>query len=208
MLLIFDCDGVLRSISWQALHEGYLAIADHLGCDPLNHWTDLGNFPNWFNSDWHYNLERMGMPLGSDYSQVTQIFKEIYDPTAKKFSWVDELIPSLADRHQLAIFSSAKADGIRASLGDSARHFKRILGMDEVSRVKPDPEGIYLLLEDLDTFPDETFMIGDADVDVLAGKKAEIKTVGVTWGLSDLEKMRSLSPDYIFSNPKQFIELF
>ena len=56
-----------------------------------------------------------------------------------------------------------------------------MIAYDHVKKVKPDPEPIYLALEQLDSKPEEAMMVGDNFHDVLAGKNAGTKTVGVAW---------------------------
>jgi HAD superfamily hydrolase (TIGR01549 family) len=206
-LIIFDCDGVLRSVCWQAIYEAYLAIAEHLNCNPSDFWTNAETFRAWHNNDWHFNLERMGMPRRSDYSQITTIFHDIYDSKVQKFDWVEEVLSDLAPRHNLAVLSSAKSSSVRYSLNHSARHFDHIVGLDNVKNIKPHPEGIRLIMSLCKASAKDTIMVGDSEADVSAGKNAGVMTLGVTWGTSDFEEMKKLDPDLLFSEPAELKNL-
>jgi phosphoglycolate phosphatase-like HAD superfamily hydrolase len=46
----------------------------------------------------------------------------------------------------------------------------------------------------------ETVFVGDTDLEIALGKSVGVKTVGVTWGLSDEKKLRSFGPDYLVHN--------
>ena len=41
MLVIFDCDGVLRSVSWEALYEAYLEICKFINKNPSDFFRTL-----------------------------------------------------------------------------------------------------------------------------------------------------------------------
>lgn len=208
MLIIFDCDGVLRSVSWEVMYEAYLATAKYINRDPADFWLNASDFRKWHDNDWHYNFERMGIPRGSDYLPLTLLFHEIYDPSIIKFHWVEEVLISLAKKgHTLAVLSGAKFQSVHSSLGESVNHFATIKGADHVKNLKPHPEGIHLIMEELGMTGAEVVMIGDSQADIVAGKEAGVLTVGVTWGMADLETMEQLMPDYIFHDPQQLKSL-
>lgn len=204
MLIIFDCDGVLRSVSWDAMYEAYLAISEYINKDPTNFWKNATDFRRWHDNDWHYNLERMGATKKNDYSVISQIFHDIYDPCIIKFSWVEEVLAYLAQKqHVLTILSGAKFNSVCASLDTSVNYFSIIKGSDQVRKIKPNPEGIDLIMDETGVGVADTVMIGDSEADILAGKNAGVRTVGVTWGMSNLATMKKLQPDYIFQDPMQ-----
>ena len=58
--------------------------------------------------------------------------------------------------------------------------------------------------------PEETLMIGDSLVDVETGKRAGVKTCGVTYGHAGRESLESAQPDWIIDDLlelKQFASL-
>lgn len=56
-------------------------------------------------------------------------------------------------------------------------HFDAILTIDDVSYGKPDPEMIHRALNKLGLSPAHTYIVGDSQADVKAGKRANIKTI-------------------------------
>jgi len=186
------------------MYAAYLAIADHINKDPAVFWQGVNDFRSWHNNDWHHNFERMGIARNVDYRPMVQIFHDIYDPSIAKFSWVEEILDHLAQKqHVLAVLSGAKSNSVRATLESSLGHFSAILGSDHVEKIKPDPEGIHLIMDKIGICADDTVMIGDSDADILAGKNAGVKTAGVTWGMADLEEIEKLHPDFIFHDPME-----
>jgi HAD superfamily hydrolase (TIGR01509 family) len=80
----------------------------------------------------------------------------------------------------------------------------------DVKMVKPDPEPILKCCEKLEIPPNKAIYVGDAPVDIKAGKAAGVITIGVLWGLSDFETMKNEGPDYIakdFSEALKIIHL-
>lgn len=208
MLMIFDCDGVVRSFSWEGVYEAYQAIAKHLGRDSQEFWKDYDEFMSWIDFvNFHLSLEKMGVPLGSDYAEIRRIFHEVYDPRIQVFSWADEILTGMSSRHQLSVLTSSTSYSIMPSLEPIANHFLHIITNDHVTNVKPDPEGIHLIMERVGASASETIMIGDTHADILAGKNAGVKTIGVTWGMMRADELSKFNPDMIFHDPYELLQL-
>ncbi len=60
-------------------------------------------------------------------------------------------------------------------------YFDVLVSGDDTKKPKPDPEGLLIALDKLASKPDETLFIGDSNVDVDAGKSADIPTIGIKW---------------------------
>ena len=52
------------------------------------------------------------------------------------------------------------------------------------------------------------FYIGDTLGDVMEGREAGVKTISVTWGWHDEDRLKKGKPDYIIRNPEELIKLF
>ena len=50
------------------------------------------------------------------------------------------------------------------------------------------------------------WMIGDEIRDIQAGKKANMNTIGVTWGLQSLEGIKKSNPDHIAKKPDEILK--
>lgn len=74
--------------------------------------------------------------------------------------------------------------------------FDVIISGEDVTNFKPHPEPVLAALEKLVLSADQAVMIGDSDVDILAGREAGTKTIGVTYGFHG-EKIRESNPDYL-----------
>lgn len=61
------------------------------------------------------------------------------------------------------------------------KYFDVFISGDDVDQPKPHPEGILKAIEMLGVSKDDVAFIGDSDVDISAGKAAEVVTIGVHW---------------------------
>ena len=208
MLIIFDCDGVLRSISLKGLFEAYTAIIRYKRKDYREFFTDIYSFGKWFSHDWHYNLKRIGGFSENEFAMATKIFHEHYDKYVSVFPWVRGILDELSKNHKLALLSSSSIASVRGSLGDSCDLFLLMIGNGEVSKIKPHPEGVHLIVDRLAGQRESTIIIGDGEVDILAGKSAGVKTGAVSWGgVTELDDLKKLSPDMIIHTPADLLEL-
>lgn len=57
-----------------------------------------------------------------------------------------------------------------------------VVTCDDVTRTKPDPEGILKLLEQMGVSKDEVIVLGDHPVDMIAARAAGIHAIGITHG--------------------------
>ena len=94
-------------------------------------------------------------------------------------------------------------------------HFSKALGLvsffdcivagDDVMKPKPDPEGILLVLNTLHVNANEAIFIGDSDADILAGKQADVRTIGVQWLPNYQSATFTVQPDYFIKKTDDFL---
>ena len=75
-----------------------------------------------------------------------------------------------------------------------AEHVEVLVAMEDTERHKPDPTPLLLALDRMGSDSTGAVYVGDAVVDVLAGKAAGMDTVAVTWGAGLLEPLREVRP--------------
>lgn len=117
---------------------------------------------------------------------------------------VQEMLEELrAAGMRLAVFSSRKLTLV-SSLEQAgiADFFEVIVQGDEVTHHKPHPEGLFKALGGLEVAPERAAMIGDAAVDILAGKAAGVaKTIGITHGFGTEQELKGAEPDHLVADP-------
>jgi pyrophosphatase PpaX len=84
--------------------------------------------------------------------------------------------------------------------------FDVIITGDDVDKPKPHPEGVNKALAKLNIKNTEAVFLGDSDADILAGKQANVHTIGVQW-LPNYQTLEfSVQPDQMISNINEFIQ--
>ena len=82
-----------------------------------------------------------------------------------------------------AITSRSRRTSVRTlELAGLAGYLDLVLSAEDAGAIKPDPAPLLLALERLGVPPAAAVMVGDTDADILAGKAAGVRTVGVTYG--------------------------
>jgi phosphoglycolate phosphatase len=80
---------------------------------------------------------------------------------------------------------------------------------NSVKRVKPHPDHLTSVMKALQVSGDETVMVGDHVLDILAGKGVGMRTIGVLTGRIKREEFEKAGADYILNNVeeiRQFLE--
>jgi phosphoglycolate phosphatase len=81
-----------------------------------------------------------------------------------------------------------------------APYFLHIYGGDSFPVKKPDPTGLFSLMEETHARPEETVMIGDSQVDVQTARNAGAWSIGCTFGLAP-ESLEAIPPDVLVDSP-------
>ena len=86
--------------------------------------------------------------------------------------------------------------------------FDAILGDGMGYPCKPDPAGVFSIMNQLGVKPEECLYFGDTNTDMETGKNAGLDTVGVTWGFRTREELEHFAPKYVIDSPKEAESLF
>jgi phosphoglycolate phosphatase len=78
--------------------------------------------------------------------------------------------------------------------------FSAVLGGDSLTLKKPDPAPLFHVCEALDATPEQAIMIGDSRNDILAGQKANMDTLGLSYGYNYGQDIRELNPTRAFDD--------
>ena len=62
------------------------------------------------------------------------------------------------------------------------RYFAAVVTGEDVTRYKPDPEGIQMVLKRMEVRPSRVIMVGDSASDIQAGRNAGVITGAALWG--------------------------
>ena len=75
-----------------------------------------------------------------------------------------------------------------------------ILGADDVSQAKPNPEPVLKTLEKFGCSPNEALVVGDTWYDIEMGRRAGVRTCGVTYGNGSREELINAGADFLMDD--------
>ncbi len=84
--------------------------------------------------------------------------------------------------------------------------FDCICGQQEHIKRKPDPEGLFRMLKEMNVSPEECLYVGDSEVDVETGRNGGIKTIGVTWGFRTKEELELAGVEHMIHHPMKLLQ--
>ncbi|MFW9998827.1 MAG: HAD family hydrolase [Candidatus Hodarchaeota archaeon] len=138
-------------------------------------------------------------------------FNKYKEAESTIFKGIDKLIAKIYNKKlRLAILTNNKSQYAEDVLEkfNLTKYFDTIIGFNDVSEVKPSPEGIQIILKKWNLKPSDTIFIGDMTTDIEAGKAAEVKMICVASGLAKKETLSEHKPDILVDNTEQLITLF
>lgn len=134
----------------------------------------------------------------------------MHDELASEFDGVSETLRLLkAAGMKMAIVSTKRNDILLRGVGllEADGVFEVIIGMDDVTKTKPDPEPILLALSRLGVNADEALMIGDNYHDIEGGKNAGVRTAGVAWSAKGEAFLQTYHPDFMLQHISDLVQL-
>lgn len=146
-----------------------------------------------------------------EFDTAVKMFKAGYAQhlTDKTLAY-NGIVEMLSDISQQKVLLSNKDEKFSKQILETlklSKFFTEIYGGDSFKEKKPNPLPIFEIMKKFSLKKEEIVMVGDGTNDILAGKNAGIKTIGVLYGYSSLEQVKKLVPDYAAKNPKHIVEI-
>ena len=70
---------------------------------------------------------------------------------------------------------------------------------------KPDPAGLYALMDEIGADRSATLFVGDSDVDILTGHNAGLPALGVLWGFRGEAELTAAGADALAAKPEDIL---
>ncbi len=78
---------------------------------------------------------------------------------------------------------------------------------DSVKKVKPHPDHLTYVMKSLRISGEESMMVGDHIIDIQAGKRVGMETIGVLTGRTKKEEFEEAGADYVLTSVSEIIKL-
>ena len=103
--------------------------------------------------------------------------------------------------YSLAIVTNNGRNATLSTLNrlDLTKYFDVIITRSEVSKLKPNPEGIETALKLLKVEPNKTMFVGDSTLDINAGTSGGVTVTAFTGGPTGIGKLSALGPEFIIT---------
>lgn len=159
------------------------------------------------------SLKVSGDPEASRIEEGMEIYGRIFDLNCTyhvtPYEGILEMLRALKDREiHLAVLSN-KPDRqtvkvVKEIFGDGI--FDYAQGQKDGIRRKPEPDGVWYLMEQMQVSKEECLYIGDSEVDAATGKNAGLKTIGVLWGFRDRKTLETAGADHLIERPEELLQ--
>jgi pyrophosphatase PpaX len=205
--IVFDVDGTLID-STEAIIESTNHTLQRMGKPPFP--------PDFIRSKIGYRLEdALGdweewekaemLRLNHDYYQTICLEKTLLKEGAY------ETVRSFHERGYRMGVATGKQRGITSMILDHLRllpFMETVVGSDDVTRMKPDPETLLKALERLNTPPAAAVYVGDTVIDIQASRNAGVRCISVLGGTDSEDALRGRGPDRMIRSLSELSSLF
>jgi len=145
------------------------------------------------------------------YQEAHQILHEVELKAAeegKLLPGVEAALESLRGRGlKVGIVTRNCEEAVRKVVPDIEAFCDVFVPRDLIKRVKPHPEQLTSVLKALHVTGEETVMVGDHPIDIQAGKRVGMRTVGVLTGRVKKQEFEKAGADYILRDASELCDL-
>jgi phosphoglycolate phosphatase len=209
--IIFDFDGTLAvlNIDFNAMREQVFELMRHIGVEEKS--ITERYLLEIIDEVYFILLEKNPSGAEKFYQKAHQILYEVELRAAGK----GRLIPGVERMLKLIKGTGIKVGIITRNCEDAVRMvFPNIdqfcdvfISRNLVKKVKPHPDHLSSAMKALDVAGEEAVMIGDHTIDIQAGKRVRMKTIGVLTGRTKREEFEKAGADYILDNATEICKL-
>lgn len=205
---LFDLDGTLIDSIELILRSYRHTMKAHRGIDPPDDvWMKGLGTPLWVQF-------RLWSEDATEIKAMVETYRAYnlahHDELVRPYDGVVEAVRHLsAEGKALGLVTSKMREGALRGLRLAGIEdaFTVVVGADEVTRPKPDPEPVLLALERMSRSAAEAVFIGDSRHDIECGRAAGVKTAAALWGPFDRAHLEDLDPDYWLEQPRDISSL-
>ena len=148
----------------------------------------------------------------SRFDEVYQEYRDIFSRDCmyqvKPYEGIVPLLSELKKRGiRIAVLSNKPDADSRHVVEElfGKGYFDHVQGQAEGIPRKPDPAGVYRIMEAFGMRAEDFLYVGDSCVDMRTGKAAGLFTVGVLWGFRDRAELEENHADAVIARPEELL---
>ena len=206
-LVVFDLDGTLVDSKYD-LTDAVNFTRKYYGFSPL----PVDEVASYLGSGITALVKAVLSELQNEnFDVAVKIFKDNYvQHLTDKTLPYNDVKEMLSNIPQPKVLLSNKDEKFSKQILDTlglSQFFTEIYGGDSFKEKKPSPLPIYEIIKKFNLTKEDIVMVGDGANDVMVGKNAGVKTIGVLYGYSSQEQLNNLAPDYQAKTPKEIVDI-
>ena len=208
-ICIFDLDGTLASTQESIARPVNMTLALYgLPAQPVEAF-------NYFAGDGLKNsLKRAQIASGDN--DVSHLEEGL--PKCRAWMKEDPVYHVKPYDHMLWALEELKKHGVKIAVFSNKPHesaidvvetifgkglFDHIQGQTDLIPIKPDPAGVFEILDKFGVEKDEVLYFGDTNTDMMTAHNAGVTAVGVTWGFRPRAELEEYDADIIIDSAKE-----
>jgi phosphoglycolate phosphatase len=209
--IIFDFDGTLAvlNIDFNAMREQVFELMRHFDVEEklITERYLLEIVDEVYQILWEKN------PSGAEafYQESHHILHEVEMRAADKGRLIpgaEATLKSLREKGiKVGIITRNCEDAVRRVFPNIDRFCDVFISRNSVKKVKPHPDHLSSAMKALDMEGEEAVMIGDHTIDIQAGKRVGMRTIGVLTGRTKREEFEKAGADDILGNATEICKL-
>jgi 2-phosphoglycolate phosphatase len=206
--VIFDLDGTLID-SYQALFLAFRHTYQNMGLVPLS-FAEVQKVTGHGLASTFRNL------LGEErVAEALRLFRQKYEEVLRPYT---SLLPDTREVLEMLHGRGIKLAIASNKLGRFSREifehfgleklFTIILGDEDVSQNKPDPEMLLQAIEKMELRKEEVVFVGDSPIDIQTAKNAGVRVFAVPTGVTKREDLQKAQPTLILGRLLDLLNYF
>lgn len=207
--VIFDFDGTLTELTldFKSLKEEILNIAERFADRDV-----LNSLDGFYIIEMIYELEGLIGREGRLFSQEAfKRLEELEIEAAKGkglFPYTRDVLDGLRGRGiKIGIITRSCLSVLHKVFPDINEYIHGVSTREHARYVKPDPRHVQHILNTISLQPEHTMLVGDHPTDVIAGKQAGVKTVGVLSGRTKRQSFENAGADFIVDDIREILPI-
>jgi len=203
--LLFDWDGTLVDSAQLGL-AAFEKTFSELGVVFAHEVYEAKYSPNWYST-----YEALGLPKELWQTADDLWIQHYGEQSAALIEGVGETLLALHTRgYQLGVVTSGSRSRVCREVQQSVLKdaFSVIICNEDILNKKPDPEGLFLAIQELSIDPSRCAYVGDAPEDIEMGRRGKVMTVGVRSTYPSSARVPAANPDLYLERIAELVDHF
>lgn len=142
--------------------------------------------------------------------EYNRVYNASGSPKTKLFGGIDKVLTELKKRgYKIAVLSNKPQRSTDKVYEKYLKQygFDAVCGQSETVKCKPDPSGALYIMKTLGVSPENTYLIGDGETDVMTAINAGIKGVFALWGNRTKEQLSAAGGKLFAESPVDILKI-